>query len=624
MCGIVGVFDRMGTSSIDAGLLEKMTSCLIHRGPDDSGYFLENAIGFGFRRLSIIDLGGGNQPMFNEDGSLALICNGEIYNYKELRAAMVQKGHRFRSDCDVEVILHLYEEEGTDFIRRLNGQFAFALYDKKKKCLLIARDHAGIAPLFYTVAGNYFIFSSEIKAILKHPAVKREVNLTCLDQIISFPGYISPATMFRDIHSVKPGHFLVIDPQQISINEYWDLDFMAPANQVVPCREQDYIDRLEELLLQAVRYRLNADVPVGFYLSGGLDSSLIAAMIHKIKGSDRDSFSIVFGENDIDEREYQRLMCAHLGQRAFHHEIMFRPEDIAERLRTAVYFSECPLKESYNTCSLALSEEVSKHNIKVILTGEGSDELFAGYVGYRFDRVRLPQEDKSDAENSMEKELRKKMWGDSNFMYEKNYYAFREIKRSIYSDAVNEGFGQFDCFTEDLVDKSKLAGRDDLQRRSYIDFKLRLADHLVADHGDRVAYANSVEARYPFLDIGVIEFAASLPSSLKLNDLAEKYIVKKCAEKYLPKSIIRREKFGFVAPGSHYLLKRDIEWINDLLAPDLIKRQGYFNPTTTERLKKIYRQDGFQLHQVFETDFLMIILTFGLFLDIFEMPCYSR
>jgi asparagine synthase (glutamine-hydrolysing) len=624
MCGITGVFDRKKQGLIEQVVLEKMTACLRHRGPDDDGYFIDSHIGFGFRRLSIIDLSGGKQPMCNEDGSLVLICNGEIYNYKELRREMVQKGHQFKSACDVEVILHLYEEEGVGFIKRLNGQFAFALFDKRKEQLLIARDQVGIAPLFYTITNDLFIFSSEIKALLMHPAVKREVNMTGLDQIVSFPGYVSPATMFRDIHSVKPGHFLLVNQQRVTDTEYWDLDFTTAARyQTALYTEQDYIDRFEELLLQAVKYRLHADVPVGFYLSGGLDSSLIAAMIHKIKGTDRSSFSVIFGENDINERKYQQQMCSHLNQQAHHHEILFRPEHIADRLRAAVYFAECPLKESYNTCSLALSEEVSRHNIKVILTGEGSDELFAGYVGYRFDSMRQSQSTIPDADSILDEELRNKMWGDHNFIYEKNYYAFREIKRSLYSEAANAVFEQFDCFNKELVDQSKLTGCDHLQKRSYLDLKLRLGDHLVADHGDRVAYANGVEARYPFLDINVIEFAASLPSHLKLNNLVEKYIVKKCAAKYLPESIIKREKFGFVAPGSHYLLKRNIEWINDLLAPDRIKSQGYFNPLTVERLKKTYLREGFQLHQVFETDFLMIVLTFGLFQEIFDLPSFS-
>jgi asparagine synthase (glutamine-hydrolysing) len=620
MCGIVGIFDRSGKAPVGQELLQKMTDCLAHRGPDDSGYFRQENISFGFRRLSIIDLAGGSQPMLNEDGTLALVCNGEIYNYKELRAGLIKKGHRFRSTCDVEVILHLFEEEGPAFIKRLNGQFAFALFDQRRQTLLIARDHAGIAPLFYTLAGDHFIFSSEIKAILRHPAVKRAVNLTCLDQIMSFPGYVSPSTMFRDIHSLKPGHFLEVDCKRIDISEYWDLSFVDGQGSSDACSEDDYLDRLEELLMQSVAYRLNADVPVGFYLSGGLDSSLIGAMVHKLAGSSRRSFSIVFGEKDIDERNFQRQVCAHLNQEASHHEINFSPEDIANRLRQAVYFAECPLKESYNTCTLALSEEVRKRHIKVILTGEGADELFAGYVGYRFDRVR--PEDVPDAETYLEEELRSRMWGDPHFFYEKNYYAFRELKRSIYSDSVNECFSQFDCFRDDLVDKSRLAGLDSLQRRSYIDFKLRLGDHLVADHGDRVAYANSVEARYPFLDIRLIEFAAGLPSRLKLNDLSEKYLLRRCGQRYLPPAIVHREKFGFVAPGSHYLLKRNIEWVNDLLSPALIKRQGYFNPETIERLKKLYGKEGFQLHQVFETDFLMIILTFGLLMEIFDLPSF--
>ncbi|WP_343672293.1 asparagine synthase (glutamine-hydrolyzing) [Chitinophaga sp.] len=622
MCGIVGIFDKTRQRLVNRQYLEKMTSCLLHRGPDDEGYVIHNSTGLGFRRLSIIDLSGGRQPMYNEDGTLALVCNGEIYNYKELRREMIQKGHRFASDCDVEVILHLYEEEGTGFIKRLNGQFAFAIFDMKKDCLITARDQVGIAPLFYTTVNDYFLFSSEIKALLQYPGIRKEVNLTCLDQILSFPGYVSPATMFKDIHSLKPGHYLYVDRHGMSCHEYWDIKFTAREDQLNLHSEQYYVDQLEELLLQAVKYRLHADVPVGFYLSGGLDSSLIAAMIHRLKGGNMHSFSVAFEEHEISERIYQQQVCAHLGQEAFHHEVMFTPDDIAERLRQAIYFAECPLKESYNTCSLALSAAVNKKGLKVILTGEGADELFAGYVGYRFDRIRT-SDDFAGAEMVLEEELREKMWGDRGLLYEKNYHAFRDIKRAVFADRVNQQYEHFDCFTDTIVNKARISGWDLLQKRSYLDFKLRLADHLISDHGDRVAYANSVEARYPFLDINVIEFAASLPSHLKLNGLVEKYLLKKCAAKYLPASIVNREKFGFVAPGCHYLMKKNIEWVNDLLSASTIKRQGYFNVETVERLKKTYMQDGFRLHQVFETDFLMIILTFGLLQEIFDLPAYS-
>jgi len=619
MCGITGIFNIAEGPRIEKELIEAMANRLAHRGPDDSGFYSDDGLGFGFRRLSIIDLTSGNQPIYNEDRSVIVVCNGEIFNYKELRHVLESKGHRFYTHCDVEVLVHLYEEYGADFLNKLNGQFAFALYDRKSGILLLARDHVGIAPLFYTVADNIFIFGSEIKAVLKHPLVKREVDLTALDQIFSFPGLVSPRTMFRNINSLKPGHFLLIRDGKIELNAYWDLNYPLASEIENEKPESYYIEKLDELLTRSVQYRLQADVPVGFYLSGGMDSSLTATIIRKLHPDQRHSFSIGFRQADIDERKYQQLMANAVG--SVHHDVVFDWHDISNRLKQVIYHAETPLKESYDTCSLTLSELVRKNGIKVVLTGEGSDELFAGYVGYRFDMQRSGfDEDPYSVEMIMEREIREKLWGDPDFFYERNQYEFRETKQAIYSERVNETFREFDSMEQELLDRSKLAGRHPIHKRSYIDFKLRIADHLLADHGDRVAYANSVEARYPFLDVEFIEFVKTIPPSLMIKGSVEKYILKRLSEKYLPEQIINREKFAFVAPGSPYLIRQNIEWINELLSYNTIKKQGYFNPDTVERLKKMYRGDNFNVNQTYENDLLMIVLTFGIFLELFKMP----
>jgi asparagine synthase (glutamine-hydrolysing) len=619
MCGIAGVFDRSNKYRPDRELLMSMADVLVHRGPDEAGCFVERNVGFGFRRLSIIDLAGGAQPMFNEDRTVVLVCNGEIYNYREIRRSLVDLGHIFSSDCDVEVILHLYEEYGAALVGKLNGQFSFCLYDISRQLFLLARDHVGIAPLFYTMTDNVFVFASEIKAILKHPAVRSKVNLTGLDQILSFPGNVSPVTMFEGIHSLPPGHYLSLDMKRMEIKEYWDLDY--PREDMIEYRQDEayYTGRLTELLKKAVSDRLQSDVPLGFYLSGGLDSSLIAAMITELSpGEQRHSFSIGFPDVDLDEGKYRQLMLP--VTKSIHHELRFEKEDIVSRLRQAVYHAEAPLKESYNTCSLALSEEVRRNGIKVVLTGEGADELFAGYVGYRFDRLRKKEKVSGYGyEEEMESEIREKLWGIPHFLYEKNYHEFQDVKQSLYSKKMNDCFASFDSVRENIVNKKRLCGLNEVHVRSYIDFKLRLSDHLVADHGDRVSYANSIEARYPFLDVDLIEFVTKIPPDLKLHQLVEKHILKKCAQPYLPKQIIEREKFSFVAPGSHYLLQSKIDWIEHLLSYETISRQGYFDPGAVERLKKLYRSDQFRLNQTFETDLLMIVLTFGIFLDLFQL-----
>ena len=622
MCGFVGYTDLRYERPAERELLRRMSNKLIHRGPDSDGFFVDGSTGLGFRRLSIIDLAGGDQPICNEDDSIVLMCNGEIYNYRPLRDELEQKGHVFRTQSDVEVLLHLYEEEGKGFLNKLNGQFAFVIYDRRDRSLFLARDHFGINPLFYTISNGTLIFASEIKAILEHPLVAREVDLTGLDQILSFPGVVSPRTMFKGIESLKSGHYVSAKNGDVSVREYWDLDYPLVEELDYNKPESYYVEGLKGLLEQAVKYRLHADVPVGFYLSGGMDSSLIAALIRQLSNDEeRKSFSISFADKDICESVYQRMMADHV--ESIHHEIVFDWSQISERLREMIYHCECPVKESFNTCSLALSASAKNSGIKVVLAGEGADELFAGYVGYRFDQLGLRNGQKDDYETLLEGELRERLWGDRDFFYEVDQYPLRDVKGALYSAQVNARFDDFECLNFGLVQKARLRGRHFIHRRSYLDFKLRLSDHLLSEHGDRMALANSVEARYPFLDIDLVEFARTIPPDLKLNGFTEKYIVKKVAGDLVPAQIINREKFGFRAPGSPYLLQQNIEWINDLLSYERIKRQGYFNEDLVERLKTQYSRSGATLNPHLESDLLMIVLTFGIFLDTFSMPNFN-
>jgi asparagine synthase (glutamine-hydrolysing) len=303
-----------------------------------------------------------------------------------------------------------------------------------------------------------------------------------------------------------------------------------------------------------------------------------------------------------------------------HHSIIFDWPEIADNLKVMIYHSECPVKETYNTCSMALSKAASSNGITVILTGEGADELFAGYVGYRFDQSGLRGSSNGDMAALLEEEIRERLWGDADLFYETDQYAFREVKSALYSAALNEVFDEFDCLNFELVNKDRLKDRHPIHQRSYLDFKLRLSDHLITDHGDRMSMVNSVEARYPFLDIDLVEFSKQIPPELKLNELTEKYILRKVAEGLVPPEIINREKYGFHAPGSPYLLKQNIDWINDLLSFETIKKQGYFNPHTIELLKKTYTKTGFRLNLPFESDLLMIVLSFEIFLETFDLP----
>ena len=416
MCGIAGYTDLRNEGRVDERVLVSMTDALTHRGPDSSGYFLDPQVGLGFRRLSIIDPEGGDQPLYNDDRSIVSICNGEIYNYRELRERLSKQGHSFRTRCDVEVIAHLYEEDGDDFLELLNGQFAFAVYDRRRRRLLLARDHFGINPLYYTVADGFLIFASEVKAILRHPSVRAEVNLTGLDQILSFPGLVSPQSMFKNILSLNSGHSLAVENGDLRLREFWDLDYPLLDEMPEPRPESYYVERLRELFTRSISYRLQADVPVGFYLSGGLDSSMIAGMMSRLSEQPRHSFSITFAEREISEEKYQRIVAEHVGSE--HHDIVFGWSEIAERLRDMIYHCETPVKETYNTCSMALSAAARRAGVPVVLTGEGADELFAGYVGYRFDQFGLRKAHKFNLETVLEEELREQIFGDKNLFYE--------------------------------------------------------------------------------------------------------------------------------------------------------------------------------------------------------------
>lgn len=619
MCGICGYINYGNKEKIDQSVLKNMMNSILHRGPDGCDYYISDKLGFGFTRLSMVGLNSGMQPMTNEDDEILLVCNGEIYNYIELREELVGKGHIFKSETDIEVILHLYEEYDLEFINKISGQFAFVLHDSKMKRTICARDHFGIAPLFYTECNRMFIFASEIKAILEHPSVKKEVNLVGLDQVFTFPGLISPMTMFKDIYSLENGHLLIIDKDgNIEDMEYFDIIYPEKGKISYLEDESFYIKKLDSLLSKSIDQRLRADVPIGLYLSGGLDSSLIVAKVkHQVPDEEPVTFSMEFEKKELNEDKFQNLMVSQVG--SDHNKKKFHTKDIIENIKRAVYHSETPLKESYNTASLYLSEMARNRGIKAILSGEGADELFAGYVGYKFDKMREMRGGSDLSENCMESKIRESIWGDKDFFYEKDYSKFSEEKKAIYSQKLKAEFEEFNCLNHFVIDKEKINNRDILHKRSYVDFKLRLVDHLISDHCDRMTLANAVEGRYPFLDKDLIEFATKMPPNIKLKNFNEKYVLKEIAKEYLPKEIYSREKFGFVAPGSVDLLKSNDEYINNIMSFETIKRQGYFDPYAIEELKKKYLSPDFKLNLPFDSDILITVLTFGIFLDVFGL-----
>lgn len=601
MCAICGVLDWKCRRGIERENILRMQAALRHRGPDGSGMLMLKGAALGFDRLSFLDLEGGMQPLQNEDGSISMVCNGEIFNFPELRRELEAKGHRFRTRTDVEVILHLYEEEGLDFPKRLNGQFAIALYDEKREQLLLVRDQVGICPLFYTVTGGQVVFASEIKGILEYPGVERRLNLKAVDQLMNFPGVVSPTTFFDGVYSLRGGHILRIRPgEEIRDLEYWDLCYSAEAEE--DRGEAYYVERLRELLKTSISRRLVADVPIGFYISGGLDSSVVACCIGKYLLNSCYSFSAeVAGE--LDESRFQQIVRDYV--RSTHYKTVITEDELWANLSKVIYHAESGVKESYDVAAYLLSGLVSTSPARAVLTGQGSDEFFCGYVGYMVDLFRGMQKDKMAPE---ELALNEKLWGDPCFRFERNHPELRKIHQKVYS---KDAWGQIDRFSalaESPVNVDRLRGLSTQKRRSYIDSKLRLADHLLGEHGDRMFFSHSVEGRHPFLDMELLEFVQTIPDKYKLNGTNEKYILKKAARGIVPDEILKRKKFPFQAPGMSAMVKRAngrLEFLSD----ELLKKYGVFDVDYVHEMLRIYSQSDFKLMGAYEIDYLLIVMT---------------
>lgn len=615
MCGITGIYRAGGLHEVDRAAMPDMLAAIHHRGPDEEGTHFTDNVALGCRRLSIIDLAEGQQPMFANNHQVAMVANAEIYNHQPLRNCLTQQGACFQNQCDVEVLPHLYVRDGLDLANDLNGQFAFAIYDSERNRLVLGRDQTGIAPLFWTKVQGGIVFGSEIKAILAHPAIPRRLDISGLDQVLTFPGLVSPRTMFDGIHAVRPGHLLVVEGESIYEKQYWDYDFPL-SNEVSAATEEQLLDELEEALLGAVKRRLVADVPVGLYVSGGLDSALIAAMAHKLEPSSmRHSYAVSFPGQSFDESHWQRIVHQQTG--TTHHTVAFGDDDILYNLKATVWAGETALKESYNTCTLALARKVAEQNMRVVLTGEGADELFGGYVGHRLDATRMNNFD--DIEAIIEGETRGLLWGDDTLFYERDYAAHADLTLALLSEPLRAQRAAFGAHTKSPVNIDQLRGRSRFHQRSYLDLKLRLPDHLLADHSDRVAYAASVEARYPFLDPEVVNVARRIPPSLMLKGGEEKYMLKQLGRRYLPSEICERRKFSFVAQGTPHLLRKRPDWVMDILALDRVTRHGVFDPDTVSYLKTKYSEPGFDFSQTFEDDFLMVVLTTHLLMETFDL-----
>jgi asparagine synthase (glutamine-hydrolysing) len=613
MCGIAGVLNFDG-SPVPEELLRRMIGTLRHRGPDGDGYFTSGPAGLGHSRLSIIDLAGGDQPMCNEDGSLWITFNGEIFNYVELREDLISRGHRFATRCDTEVIVHLFEEKGEECVRYLNGQWAFAIWDTNKRKLFLSRDRLGVRPLFYSIGAKSFVFGSEIKALFAHPGVKREICPEGLNDVFTFWSTLPPRTTFKDVLELPPGHSMWIRGGQATVSRYWDLEFSSgdPLNGNGTRREEEYTDELHELLVDATRIRLRSDVPVGAYLSGGLDSTITTALIRNHTNSPLSTFSVAFSTPEFDERGYQQEAVRHL--ETDHKQICCSEEDIARVFPDVVRHMERPVLRTAPAPLFLLAQLVRRSGYKVVLTGEGSDEMFGGYDIYKEAKIRRFW--LSQAGSRLRPMLLRKLYPYMpNIQAQPDAYlrAFFGVApgvepgpffshtprweltaktKSLFSGALKEQIRRYTPYADLEAQLPKAFNSwNPLGQAQYLESTLLLPGYILSSQGDRVAMAHSVEGRYPFLDYRVVQFASRLPARLKLKVLNEKYLLKRMAAGLIPESIRKRPKQPYRAPdGVCFFASKGAEWVHDVLSPSNIARHGLFDAPAVERLARKFRE----------------------------------
>ena len=606
MCGIAGTFSPgMGLPS--ESLLRKMLHLIRHRGPDGFGVYRGPGIGLAHARLSIIDLATGQQPMCNEDRSLWIVFNGEIFNYVELREELRKRGHEFRTLSDTEVILHLYEDYGTDSLSLMNGQFAIAIWNARERKLFLARDRAGIRPLFYARKGENIIFASEVKAIFADPRFMPEIDPIALDDVFTFWSPLSPRTAFKEVSEIPPAHYLAIDRNGAVLKKYWELP--AACDPPGDRTERYYQEELRGLLVDSTRMQLRSDVPVGAYLSGGLDSSVTASLIRNFTGSDLSTFSVRFEDPEFDEGSKQKVMAEYL--RTDHRDITCRYSDIAESFKKVIWHAEVPILRTAPVPLFLLSRYVRENSFKVVLTGEGADEILAGYDLFKEAKIRRFMAASPDSRvrplllhrlypylrNSPTRSIAyaKSFFGASIHPFGEEYYShaprwnMTSMGKSFFSQDLKcclsgipspaERIAQFFCSS------SWSEKIDHMTRAQEIEFRTLLPGYILSSQGDRMLMAHSVEGRFPFLDHRVVEFCMRLPPSLRMKGLEEKYILRKSMSDLLPEEIRNMVKQPYRAPDSKsFFGKHNDAVVDELLSPSSIKKKGYFDPQQVEKL----------------------------------------
>ena len=613
MCGIAGFYQYKDNTDNKINTLRNMLTRIKHRGPDESGIYLSNKIGLGSVRLSIIDLSTGTMPLSNFDESLWIVFNGEIFNYIELKEELINKNHIFKTNSDTEVVVHLYEEYGPEFLNKLNGQFAIAIWDKKKQELFLARDRVGIRPLFYTQVGKSFVFASEMKSLLEFPEVNFKISPKALSQYFTFWTSLSPNTAFKDIYEVTPGHYLKINSNGIEDKVYWELPLYKPE-------EYDKINineatkTFDTIFHDAVKIRLRADVQVGAYLSGGLDSCITTSSIKDISSNNLKTFSIGFVEKEFDESSYQKIAVNYF--KTEHSSVMCNSNDITENFKDVVWNSEAPLLRTAPIPMRLLSKSVKNQNIKVVITGEGADELLGGYNIFK--ETKIKHFWAKNPKSKYRPLLLKKLYpylpqisnATSNMLKMFFGYKLEETESPIYSHILRwhntsriknylsenykETIRNYNPIAE--IEKqltAKFVGYDFLSKAQWIELNIFMSGYLLSSQGDRMTMANSIEGRYPFLDHRIIDFCMKLHPDIKIKGLNEKFLLKKMMNGKLPKQILNRPKQAYRAPIRSAFTSENIpENLKNLLSKKQIEAFGIFNPNhVSQLLKKMKSQN---------------------------------
>jgi len=618
MCGIAGIINFSTPEDMRA-TLTRMIGLMRHRGPDASGIFMKGPAGLAHARLSIIDLSSGDQPIHNEDRSIWIVFNGEIFNYPELRKDLVARGHRFYTQTDTEVLVHLYEENGPGLFEHINGQFAFAIWHQKNKSLLLGRDRMGIRPLFYYLKNDRLVFGSEIKVLFADENIHRRLDIQTVSDIFTCWAPLDSETPFEGILQVPPGNYLQFSKSGIVVKPYWKLSYQDITDESGPMNHSlsEWSEEMSHLLFDAAKIRLRADVPVGAYLSGGIDSTFTSALVKQNFNNRLRTFSVSFTDKRYDEAVFQQKAVRALG--TDHRTIQCSEEDIGLAFPEVIWHTETPILRTAPAPLYRLSRLVCDNDFKVVLTGEGADEIFAGYNIFKEDKVRRFWA--KDPASIMRPRLLEKLYpyifaegnGKAKIFLE-NFFKKDLLKvnspfyshmlrwqntaqlKSFFSNDLSVQNGSIDDFIDRFSSMlpPDFLSWDPLSRAQYTESKIFLSNYLLSSQGDRMAMANSIEGRYPFLDHRVVELAARIPPRYRLNGLNEKYILKQIARNIIPDALIDRPKQPYRAPISRcFFGKMTPDYVDELLSDENIQRTGYFENNRVQKLlSKCRRQEG--------------------------------